>query len=83
MNKFIKKFFKQRKPFVIVELLLLVIILVVAIFNADKLPDLKKAIETKTKEGVEAIKKGQQKAQEKLAQVKEAKVKKEEKKDEE
>ena len=28
MNKFIKKFFKQRKPFVIVELLLLVIILV-------------------------------------------------------
>ena len=62
---------------------LLVIILVVAIFNADKLPDLKKAIETKTKEGVEAIKKGQQKAQEKLAQVKEAKAKKEEKKDEE
>ena len=55
---------------------LLVIILVVAIFNADKLPDLKKAIEAKTKEGVEAVKKGQQKAQEKLAQVKEAKTKK-------
>ncbi|MBQ8870954.1 MAG: hypothetical protein IJ019_06230 [Alphaproteobacteria bacterium] len=59
---------------------LLVIILVVAIFNADKLPDLKKLIETKTKEGVEAVKKGQQKAQEKLAQVKEAKAKKEESK---
>lgn len=57
---------------------LLVIILVIAIFNADKLPDLKKAIEAKTKEGVEAVKKGQQKAQEKLAQVKEAKAKKEE-----
>ena len=55
---------------------LLVIILVVVIFNADKLPDLKKAIEAKTKEGVEAVKKGQQKAQEKLAQVKEAKTKK-------
>ncbi len=59
---------------------LLVIILVVAIFNADKLPDLKKAIEAKTKEGVEAVKKGQQKAQEKLAQVKEAKTKKAESK---
>lgn len=57
---------------------LLVIILVIAIFNADKLPDLKKAIEAKTKEGVEAVKKGQQKAQEKLAQVKETKAKKEE-----
>ena len=55
---------------------LVVIIVVVAIFNADKLPDLKKAIEAKTKEGVEAMKKGQQKAQEKLAQVKEAKAKK-------
>ena len=61
---------------------LLVIILVVAIFNADKLPDLKKAIEAKTKEGVEAVKKGQQKAQEKLAQVKEAKTKKAETKEE-
>ena len=56
---------------------LIVIIVVVAIFNADKLPDLKKAIEAKTKEGVEAVKKGQQKAQEKIAQVKEAKAKKE------
>ncbi len=56
---------------------LLVIILVVAIFNADKLPELKNAIETKAKEGVEAVKKGQQKAQEKLAQVKETKAKKE------
>ena len=63
---------------------LIVIIVVVAIFNADKLPDLKKAIEAKTKEGVEAAKKGQQKAQEKIAQVKEAKAKKENaKKDEE
>ena len=63
---------------------LIVIIVVVAIFNADKLPDLKKAIEAKTKEGVEAVKKGQQKAQEKIAQVKEAKAKKENaKKDEE
>ena len=50
---------------------LLVIVVVVAIFNADKLPELKKALEAKTKEGVEAVKKGQQKAQEKLAQVKE------------
>ncbi|MBE6451167.1 MAG: hypothetical protein E7016_04300 [Alphaproteobacteria bacterium] len=58
---------------------LLVIILVVAIFNADKLPNLKKTIEEKTKEGVAAVKKGQQKAQEKLAQVKEAKSKKDEK----
>ena len=54
---------------------LLVIILVVVIFNADKLPEWKKTIEAKTKEGVEAVKKGQQKAQEKLAQVKEAKTK--------
>ena len=59
---------------------LLVIILVVVIFNADKLPEWKKAIEAKTKEGVEAVKKGQQKAQEKLAQVKEAKTKKAESK---
>jgi len=58
---------------------LLVIILVVAIFNADKLPELKNAIEAKAKEGVEAVKKGQQKAQEKLAQVKETKAKKENK----
>ena len=59
---------------------LLVIILVVVIFNADKLPEWKKTIEAKTKEGVEAVKKGQQKAQEKLAQVKEAKTKKAESK---
>ena len=56
---------------------LLVIILVVAIFNADKLPDLKKKIEAKTKEGVEAVKKSQKMAQEKLAQAK-SKAKKEE-----
>ena len=56
---------------------ILVIIIVVAIFNADKLPELRKALEAKTKEGVEAVKKGQQMAQEKIAQVKE-KAKKEE-----
>ena len=49
---------------------LLVIILVVVIFNADKLPEWKKAIEAKTKEGVEAVKKGQQKAQETLRSAK-------------
>ena len=32
---------------------ILVIIIVVAIFNADKLPELRKALEAKTKEGVE------------------------------
>ena len=52
---------------------LLVIVLVIAIFNAEKLPNLRTAIETKTKEGIEAIKKGQETAKKKIAQAKEAK----------
>lgn len=57
---------------------LLIILAVVVIFNADKLPQWKQLIEEKTKEGVEAVKKGQKKAQEKIAQ---AKAKKEDKED--
>ncbi|MBQ7303387.1 MAG: hypothetical protein IJW75_00510 [Alphaproteobacteria bacterium] len=57
---------------------ILVIVLVVAIFNADKLPELRKTLEAKTQEGLEAVKKGQKIAQEKIAQVKE-KAKKENK----
>ncbi len=60
---------------------ILVIVLVVAIFNADKLPELRKTLEAKTQEGLEAVKKGQKKAQEKIAQVKE-KAKKEKIKEE-
>lgn len=55
---------------------LVVILVVVAIFNADKLPQIKSTIEAKTKEGVEAVKKGAKKAEEKIAQ---AKAKKEDK----
>ena len=55
---------------------LIVILAVVVIFNADKLPQIKSTIEAKTKEGVEAVKKGAKKAEEKIAQ---AKTKKEDK----
>lgn len=55
---------------------LIVILVVVAIFNADKLPQIKSTIEAKTKEGVEAVKKSAKKAEEKIAQ---AKTKKEDK----
>lgn len=55
---------------------LVVILAVVVIFNADKLPQIKSTIEAKTKEGVEAVKKGAKKAEEKIAQ---AKTKKEDK----
>ena len=44
---------------------ILVILAVVAIFEADKMPQIKSAIEAKTKEGVEAVKKGAKKAEEK------------------
>lgn len=57
---------------------LVIIIAVVIIFNADKLPQWKKTLEEKTKEGVNAVKKGQKIAQEKISQ---AKAKKDEKED--
>ena len=56
----------------------LVIVLVVAIFSADKLPDLKKFIEKSTKDGLEAAKKGAKNVEEKIAK---AKAEKEKKKD--
>ncbi len=54
----------------------LVIVLVVAIFSADKLPDLKKFIEKSTKDGLEAAKKGAKNVEEKIAKVKAEKEKK-------
>lgn len=56
---------------------LIVILAVVAIFNADKLPQIKSTIEAKTKEGVEAVKKSAKKAEEKIAQTKAKKEDKE------
>ena len=56
----------------------LVIVLVVAIFSADKLPDLKKFIEKSTKDGLEAAKKGAKNVEEKIAKVKAEKEKKNE-----
>lgn len=56
---------------------LIVILAVVVIFNADKLPQIKSTIEAKTKEGVEAVKKGAKKAEEKIAQTKAKKEDKE------
>lgn len=56
---------------------LIVILAVVVIFNADKLPQIKSTIEAKTKEGVEAVKKSAKKAEEKIAQTKTKKEDKE------
>lgn len=50
----------------------LVIVLVVAVFSADRLPDLKKLIESKTKEGLDAVKKGTKSVEEKIAKAKAA-----------
>lgn len=58
---------------------ILVILVVVAIFEAHRMPELKSAIEAKTKEGVEAVKKGAKKAEEKIAKAKAAKEEKEDK----
>lgn len=51
----------------------LVIVLVVAVFSAHKLPALKENIKTLTDKGIEAAKKGKEKAEEKLKEVKEKK----------
>lgn len=48
----------------------LVVVLVVAIFSADRLPELKKFIESKTKESVDAVKKGTKNVEEKIAKAK-------------
>lgn len=58
---------------------LLVVIIVVAIFSADRLPELKKYLETLSKEGVDAAKKGSKTMQEKIAKVKAEKAVKKEK----
>ncbi len=54
----------------------LVIVLVVAIFSADRLPDLKKFIEKSTKDGLEAAIKGAKNVEEKIAKAKAEKEKK-------
>lgn len=59
----------------------LVFVLVVAIFSADRLPELKKYFETLSKEGKEVVKKGTKTAQEKFAKVNSAKKDKKEDKE--
>lgn len=48
----------------------LVIVFVVAIFNAHRLPEFKKQLENLSKGGIDALKKGTKTAQEKIAQAK-------------
>ncbi len=54
----------------------LVIVLVVVIFQADKLPELKKFLEKSAKGGLDAAKKGAKNVEEKIAKVKAEKEKK-------
>lgn len=54
----------------------LVVVLVAAVFSADRLPELKKLLESKTKEGLDAVKKGTKNVEEKIAKIKEEKDKK-------
>lgn len=51
----------------------LVIVLVVAVFSADRLPEFKKFIEKASKEGVDAMKKGKKNVEQKIAQAKDKK----------
>lgn len=55
---------------------LLVVVLVVAIFSADRLPELKKFLESKTKDGLNAVKQGTKNDEEKIAKMKDEKNKK-------
>lgn len=55
---------------------LLVVVLVVAIFSADRLPELKKFLESKTKDGLNAVKQGTKNVEEKIAKMKDEKNKK-------
>lgn len=48
----------------------LVIVFVVAIFNAHRLPDLKKQLEGLSKDGIDALKKGTKAAQDKINKAK-------------
>lgn len=54
----------------------LVFIVVVAIFSADRLPELREFLQKMSKEGAEAVKKGKKELEGKIAQVKAAKEKK-------
>ncbi len=59
----------------------LVIVLVVAIFSADRLPELKQFFEKMSKEGIDAVKKGTKTVEEKIAKAKAEKNKKADSKD--
>lgn len=59
----------------------LVVIVVVAIFSADRLPELREFLQKMSKEGAEAVKKGKKEIEGKIAQAKAAREKKD--KDEE
>lgn len=61
----------------------LVIVLVVAVFSADRLPDFVQSLKEKAAEGAEAVKKGKKEMEEKIAQVKEKASKKEQEEDKE
>lgn len=54
----------------------LVIVLVVAIFSADRLPELKKFIEKTTKEGANMVKQGKKTMEDKITKAKAEKKKK-------
>lgn len=54
----------------------LVFIVVVAIFSADRLPELREFLQKMSKEGAEAVKKGKKELEGKIAQAKAAKEKK-------
>jgi Sec-independent protein translocase protein TatA len=58
-----------------------VLVLVVAIFSADRLPEFKKWLDSMAKDGVKLAKKGAQAAQEKIAEAKTLAEKAKKKKD--
>ncbi len=58
----------------------LVVIVVVAIFSADRLPELREYVKKISKEGADAVKKGKKEIEGKIAQAKAAKEKKDKEK---